>query len=92
MKTCTIINTVDADVRTVTASGLKHYMRKYEQQAREMLKRTQMKHVIYGILHDARSSDASCHVVKLQPCTDEYIHRCFPASKPGTVPLAVSRK
>lgn len=92
MKTCTIINTVDADVRTVTAFGLKRYMRKYEQQAREMLKHTQMKHVVYGIMHDASSSDASCHVVKLRPCTDEYLRRCFPASKPGTVPLAVSRK
>ena len=92
MKKCTIINCVDADVRTVTTFGLKRYLRKYEKQAREMLKHTAMKHVLYGIMHDPDTDKASCHVLALQPCSDEYLRRCFPASNRKMQPLAVSRR
>ncbi len=92
MKRCTIINVVDADVRTVTKLGLKRYLRKYEKQARELLKHTENRHVLYGIMHDPDSDNASCHVMTLRPCTDEYLRRCFPASNRSSVPLAVSRR
>mgnify|MGYP003571254046 CR=1 FL=1 len=92
MKCCTIVNIVDADVCTVSLSALNRYLRKYEKQARELLKRTKMKHVLYGIMHDAGSDNASCHVLKLRPCTDEYLRRCFPASNTSKTPLTVSRK
>ena len=92
MKKYTIFNTVSKDVRTVTAAGLNRYMNKYKKQAREMLKRTNNKHVLYGILRDAKSDNVSCHVVALRPCSDSYLRRCFPASNRSTVPLIVSRR
>ena len=92
MKKCTIINVVEADVRTVTALGLNLYLRKYKRQAREMLKRTAARHVLYGIMHDQGSDTASCHVMALTPCTDEYMHRCFPENDRRCTPLVVSRR
>ncbi len=92
MKKCIIINIVDADVRVVSLHGLKRYLRKYEKQARQFLKVSGARNVLYGIMHDPDSDDASCHVMTLKPCTDEYLRRCFPASNSHMVPLAVSRK
>ena len=50
------------------------------------------RNVLYGIMHDPDSDDASCHVMTLKPCTDEYLRRCFPATNRHMIPLAVSRR
>ena len=92
MKKCTIINIIDADVRVVSPFGLRQYLRKYERQARQFLKASGARNVLYGIMHDPDSDNGSCHVMEMKPCTDEYLRRCFPASNRHMVPLAVSRK
>lgn len=92
MKKCTIINVVDADVRVVTTFGLKRYLRRYEKQARQFLKSSGARNVLYGILHDPDSNDGSCHIMEMKPCTDEYLRRCFPATNRHMIPLAVSRR
>lgn len=78
MKKYTVFNVVGVSVCTVTAQGLKSYLRKYEKQARALLKKSQCAAVLYGVVHEGDGGQPSCHIIAPKPCTADWLKRNYP--------------
>lgn len=89
MKKYTVFDVAGTSVRTVTATGLKSCLRQYEKQAREVLKKSRCAAVLYGVIHEGDGGQPSCHILRPQPCTADWLRRNYPSRKAR--PLAVRR-